>query len=254
MTNTAKRTYLVGVIERAITYYEVEAEDARTAAENWQDGEFHDRDDEALDTEGPCNVREKQPDGKWTILPGSEWEAAPPAAVAVHAPGTRAHTPEPWDYDQDTGRIYRADGDVEPTIAWVELENTAADQSKADGHLLAAAPRLLAACRMVVERWERGDLAEAARACSAAIKAAGVAPSSPAANDTAKKPYSVLLRYPDDANDGGNETYYIWVQASNPTAAVADAQREALATNEWTDRDPADFVPLLVTEGHHYGQ
>lgn len=32
-----------------------------------------------------------------------------------------------------------------------------------------AAPALLAACQMVVDRWERGDLAEAARACSDAI-------------------------------------------------------------------------------------
>ena len=32
-----------------------------------------------------------------------------------------------------------------------------------------AASKLLAACRMVVARWERGDLAEAARACDAAI-------------------------------------------------------------------------------------
>jgi hypothetical protein len=32
-----------------------------------------------------------------------------------------------------------------------------------------AAPALLTACRMVVDRWERGDLAEAARACSGAI-------------------------------------------------------------------------------------
>jgi hypothetical protein len=32
-----------------------------------------------------------------------------------------------------------------------------------------AAPRLLDACRMVVERWETGDLAEAARMCQAAV-------------------------------------------------------------------------------------
>jgi hypothetical protein len=32
-----------------------------------------------------------------------------------------------------------------------------------------AARQLLDACRMVVERWEHGDLAEAARACSAAV-------------------------------------------------------------------------------------
>ena len=35
-----------------------------------------------------------------------------------------------------------------------------------------AAPALLAACRMVVDRWERGDLSEAARACDAAIASA----------------------------------------------------------------------------------
>ena len=48
-----------------------------------------------------------------------------------------------------------------------------------------AAPKLLAACRMVVDRWEGGDLAEAARACSAAIaeaKADGF-PSNPAEVD-----------------------------------------------------------------------
>src|SRR5438105_1305789 len=80
MTNTATKTYRVGVIERAIAYYEVEAEDARTAAENWQDGEFDGgRDDESLDTEGPCSVRVRQPDGTWRKLPPSEWEDAPAA-------------------------------------------------------------------------------------------------------------------------------------------------------------------------------
>jgi len=50
--------------------------------------------------------------------------------------------------------------------------------------LRTASPALLAACRMVVDRWERGDLAEAARACQSAIAEAGAAsppppPSSP---------------------------------------------------------------------------
>ncbi len=80
MTTTATKTYYVGVIERAIAYYEVEAEDARNAAENWEEGEFKDRDDEALESEGPCNVRERQPDGSWRKVPPSEWEAEPPAA------------------------------------------------------------------------------------------------------------------------------------------------------------------------------
>ena len=34
MTQTATKTYLVGVIERAVSYFKVEAEDALTAAEN----------------------------------------------------------------------------------------------------------------------------------------------------------------------------------------------------------------------------
>jgi len=38
-----------------------------------------------------------------------------------------------------------------------------------------AAPRLLDACRMVVERWETGDLAEAARMCQKAIDEAEAA-------------------------------------------------------------------------------
>ena len=72
MTKTATKTYLVGVIERAISYFKVKAEDARTAAENWQEGEFWDRNDEALETEGPCNVREQQPDGTFLMLPSSQ--------------------------------------------------------------------------------------------------------------------------------------------------------------------------------------
>jgi hypothetical protein len=72
----------------------------------------------------------------------------------------------------------------------------------------------------------------------------------------AKKPYSVLLLYPDDVNDDGTKTYYTFVEAAYPEAAVAEALRQALATNEWTeeDVDPAGFVPLLVIEGHHFGQ
>ena len=44
--------------------------------------------------------------------------------------------------------------------------------------LMHAAPRLLAACQMVVDRWEHGDLAEAAKACVDAVDAA-TSPSPP---------------------------------------------------------------------------
>jgi hypothetical protein len=150
MTKPATKTYLVGVIERAISYFEVEAEDARTAAENWQEGEFRDRDDEALESEGPCNVREQQPDGTFLKLPPSKWEATPLAG-----------------------------------------------------------------------------------------------------NDSGKKPYSVLLLYPDYANDNGTETYYAFVEASNALEAVAVAQREAVTAQDGMDVDSEDFAPLLVTPGHN---
>jgi hypothetical protein len=74
------RTFRVAVIERALAYYEVEAESPRDAAESWADGEFYDCDDEALDTEGPTIVRERHPDGTWRRVPPSEWQD-PPEAV-----------------------------------------------------------------------------------------------------------------------------------------------------------------------------
>ena len=169
MTTITTKTYQVTVIERALAFYEVEAEDARTAAENWQDGEYDGRDDEALDTEGPCTIRERQPDGSWRKLPQAEWQDTPPAAVA--------------------------------------------------------------------------DATDSSRTCRIT-----------AAAPTGSKPYSVLLLYPDYANDGGSETYYAWVTASDPLDAVAVAQRQAAAAQIVDIDDPTDFAPLLVTQGHHYGE
>ena len=150
MTTTATKIFYVGIIERAITYYEVEAEDARTAADNWQNGEFWDRDDEALDAEGPCSVRELQPDGSWLDVPETEWEAT-----------------------ADSGGL-----------PW-------------------------------------------------------------------KQPYSVLLLYPDYANDSGWETFYAFVEANDPLDAVALAQRNAVAAQEGIEIEPDDFMPLLVAQGHN---
>ena len=72
--------------------------------------------------------------------------------------------------------------------------------------------------------------------------------------DPAKKPYSVLLLYPADANDGGAETYYAFVEAPDPIEAVALARREAVAANECLEFEPEEFASLLVTEGHHADQ
>jgi hypothetical protein len=74
---------------------------------------------------------------------------------------------------------------------------------------------------------------------------------SPAGSDTVQKPYSVLLLYPDYADDTGYETYYALVEAADPDEAVALAQRQAVADQEGIEIEPDDFHPLLVTSGHH---
>ena len=59
-------------------------------------------------------------------------------------------TPGPWACEQETGRIYFADGDVEPTIAFVTLENASSEQSRADAQLISAAPVLREAIPLLI--------------------------------------------------------------------------------------------------------
>ncbi len=241
MTTTPTKTYLVGVIEQAIAYYMVDAENARTAAENWEDGEFLDRDDEALDSEGPCNVREKQPNGGWMMLPPSEWEAAPGIAR----------------FD---------DFEIEPRVKhWEEGDPLKPDHIHCDKHEEHEADmwRLYGTVRgrdsVCIGEYNTRALAEEVYA---GITGRGYAGQT--SRDPAKKPYSVLLLYPDYANDSGTETYYALVEASDPIEAVAQAQREAFvaqaqreafaAQEEGLDYEPDDFAPLLVTGGHHHSQ
>ncbi len=82
MKSNPTKTYRVAVIERALTYYEVEAASPRAAVENWQDVVRY-RDEEALDSHGPCSVRERQPDRTWRRVPESEWRAAPDLRAAL---------------------------------------------------------------------------------------------------------------------------------------------------------------------------
>ena len=126
MTTPATKTFLIGVIH-APSVTTKSRPKRRCAAENWREGAFWDRDDEPLDSEGPCNVRQLQPDGTFLKLPKSHWAPAP---TAEGGSGT--------------------------------------------------------------------------------------------------KPYSVLLLYPDYANDSGTETFYTFVDATDPIEAVELAERQAL--------------------------
>ncbi len=56
-------------------------------------------------------------------------------------------------------------------------------------------------------------------------------------NQLMKKPYSVLLLYPDYANDSGTETYYAFVEAADPIAADCRCPAAGVA-NEGEDIDP----------------
>ncbi len=176
---------------------------------------------------------------------------------------TTKHTPGPWqqtwqfivapDPDGIHSDIYIAE------IAEEDSEGRIAspEQQEANGQLIVAAPALLVACRLVIDRWEHGDLAEAARACHAAVALATDAlPPWGITDDQSvgSSPYSVLLLYPDYANDNGTETYYTLVKAVDPIEAVVLAQRKAATAQEGVDMEPDDFVPLLVTQGHHVSE
>jgi hypothetical protein len=88
---------------------------------------------------------------------------------------TIKHTPSPWE-DNGNGLIYgqcSGDDDEAPFVADVCSDpNRYTEQEQANARLIHSAPALLAACRMIVTRWARGDLAEAARACQAAVELA----------------------------------------------------------------------------------
>ena len=64
------------------------------------------------------------------------------------------YTPEPWAYDEDDARIYYADDDVEPTIAYVEREDIAPERVRADGYLLSSAAALFTEAKANVDCFE----------------------------------------------------------------------------------------------------
>jgi hypothetical protein len=81
--------------------------------------------------------------------------------VAKLAQGDIAFRSNSWRGDQYERHLRKA-------IDSESLEATG-EQQEANGRLIVAAPALFAACRMVIDRCEHGDLAEAARACHAAV-------------------------------------------------------------------------------------
>jgi hypothetical protein len=98
-----------------------------------------------------------------------------------HSPVRPAHSPTPWEYEYNPYTV-RAGGDgAETELPAFEVfddhgnkvfdtnEDAPAAEQEANARIAVGAPALLAACRLVIERWEHGDLAEAARACAEAV-------------------------------------------------------------------------------------
>ena len=68
---------------------------------------------------------------------------------------------DPATYGPDAGKFIVTTADFETEVA--------GPMSEKDASLFA---KLLATCQMVVDRWEKGDLAEAARECAEAVQIA----------------------------------------------------------------------------------
>jgi hypothetical protein len=62
------------------------------------------------------------------------------------------------------------------------------------------------------------------------------------------KPYSVLLLYPDYANENGNDTYFAHVETADATDAFEAAQQQACEQNNDIPSD--DFALLALFDSH----
>ncbi len=86
----------------------------------------------------------------------------------------------PWtlrfERDGTEDVAYILDANEEPLVEsrefWLPERDDPVPTTLRAVRVMYAAPALLEACRLVVSRWERGDLAEAVRACDLAIAAA----------------------------------------------------------------------------------
>ena len=80
-------------------------------------------------------------------------------------------------------RVDTSDRELEREVALVGAWDLEGERY---ARVIAAVPKLLAACQAVVERWEHGDLAEAARMCAEAVQQAtgGVSPGNQEPADT----------------------------------------------------------------------
>jgi len=89
------------------------------------------------------------------------------------------HTPGPWQHEDQFIVAPDPEGKhVDIYIAEIATDDetgrvASPEQQQANGKLLAAAPTLLEAAQLVIQRWSKGDLADAVRMLDCAVVDAG---------------------------------------------------------------------------------
>ena len=109
--------------------------------------------------------------------------------------------------------------------------------------MIAAVPKLLAACQAVVANWEQGDLAQAARLCAEAVQTAIPAPSAALEQqDVHPGKVRCVEYYRLWGGDSGTwDTDFIDIPADTPDDNLGQAIRTAAAAIGWRDE-----VPVVV--------
>jgi hypothetical protein len=158
-----------------------------------------------------------------------------------------------YGYDDDlVYMLVRADTDDPDLQREVALVSAWDLEGERYAPMIAAVPKLLAACQAVVDRWEHGDLAEAARMCSEAVKAAlgpqagtptpgGGFPSAQRETQMPKKTREIeyYRLWPGGSGDSGTwDTDVVEIPADTPEDKIAEAVEKAVSKIQWRDQPP----------------
>ena len=134
-------------------------------------------------------------------------------------------------------RAENADPDLQRQVALVSAWDLEGERY---APMIAALPKLLAACQAVVANWEHGDLAEAARLCAEAVKMAMPDALGVQAEQIvpSRKTRSVEYYRLWGGDSGTWDTDFIDIPAETADDKLDEAIREAAAKIRWRDEPP----------------
>ena len=158
-----------------------------------------------------------------------------------------------YSYDDDLiYMLVRADTDDPDLQREVALVSAWDLEGERYAPMIAAVPKLLAACQAVVDRWEHGDLAEAVRMCGEAVEAAlgpqdgmpapgGGFHSAQRKTQMPKKTREIeyYRLWPGGSGDSGTwDTDFVEIPADTPEDEIAEAVEKAASKIQWRDQPP----------------